>query len=483
MSKYIGFIGSLFTILLVSACAGLSSEPQIISTLTPRPTIDPASVDDLGAVIFADHCAACHGEMGLGDGAVAIEAGLDTPNFTSQQTSVDQSLTQWTNTIRYGRIDNMMPPWENSLSDAEIEAVAEYTYTLWENFDQAQFEQPHVATTEEAITAISETQGTISGEVLHGTSDGQLPNIISVALQVIDTEGNEAHFEMQVLEDDMTYTFEDVLIRLDHTYFVTAIYNDVVFYSDIRFGTPETPQMELPVTIYDTTSDESVIEVDMFLMRLIPDEEGVIVQQLVNFHNTSDRVYRGENQLDSFTYDSVRLPLPDEAKLLNTVELIPRFMMLDGEEHQTLLDTQPVLPDAEHTVEVVYSLPISLVDAQHTFDLPIRYPVTAPIELMTQPSQYRIVSDAFKSEGTQHFSVGVYESYVSQPLSANSSVQFNIQIAPSDNADDTQTPQNTIVIVMILVGGGLMLVSVIFFVNSYLNAPNPNTEDPAGNAT
>lgn len=475
LKRYFLLVG-LFVIPILGACGGLSSEPVIVATVTPRPTIDPNTVDDLGLAVFQENCAPCHGISGDGKGTVALEAGLNTPNFTLQETSENQSLTQWTNTIRYGRIDNMMPPWENSLGDDEIEAVAEYTYTLWENFDQSEVEP---VTTEEPADIISEAQGTVIGDVIQGTGDSQLPDIISVALQVIDNDGNEAHFEMQVLENNLTYTFEDVLIKRDHTYFVTAIYNDVVFYSDVLFGTPDVPDMRLPVTIYEMTSDESVIEIDMFLMRLIPDETGIIVQQLVNFHNPSDRVYRGENQLDSFTYDSVRLPLPDEAQLLNTVELIPRFMMLEGEGNQTLLDTQPVLPEVDHIVEVVYSMPTSFTEPNRTFDLPIRYPVTVPIELMTQPSQYRVVSDVFESTGTQHFSVGVYESYVSEPLPAHSSVQFDIQVAPQQDTGDSENPQNTLVIVMVLVGAVLMLGSGMVLVLGYLNSSS-DSDDSVG---
>lgn len=479
MHKHFTLIGGLLLLFILSACGGLAGEPIIVSTTVPQPTRNPeATGEELGRLTFEARCASCHGLSGLGDGPVAIEAGLEPANFTVQATSADQSLTEWTNTIRFGRIESMMPPWENSLSSEEIEAVAAYTYTFWQSYDQTQIESSSPTTVPEMTI---EAQGSVSGEVLLGTADGTMPDIISIALQVIDPEGNEAFFEMQVLESTSDYRFDDVLIKNDNTYFITAIYNDIVFYSDIRFGIPDSPEMTMPVTIYETTSDESVIEIDLFLMRLIPDETGVIIQQVVNFHNNSDRVYRGDNQIDSFTYDSVRLPLPAEAELLNTVELIPRFLMLageNGESLQTLLDTQAVLPASEHLVEVVYSLPIDITEAQRVINLPIRYPVTSPIELMTEPSQYQIVSDDFESTGTQHFSVGVYESYVSEPLEANTSIQFDIQIA-SDDGNSEEKPSNDLVALMVLAGVFLMISSGIILFVSRLDAPQSANDDPA----
>lgn len=456
-------LGITTLVIFVSACTGLASEPAIVRTVPPRPTIDTTNPEDLGATVFAARCASCHGETGHGDGAVAMDAGLDVPDFTLEVTSINQSLTEWTNTIRFGRLENMMPPWENSLSDEEIEAVAAYTFTMWQEFPQT---TESVEAT--AVLVVEEAIGDITAGVIQGTSGADLPDIVSVALHVLDEEGNEASFDMQVLENDLTFTYEDVLIRHDYTYFISAIYDGVVFYSDIVFGKPETPDLDLPVQIYDVTHDESVIEVDLFLIRLIPDDNELIVQQLMNFRNTSDRVYRGNNQLDGFTYDSVRIPLPNDSELLNSVELIPRFLELEGEGQQTLLDTQPVLPNSEHLVEVVYALPLPNLAEGTTISLPVRYNLSQSVEIMVQPSQFTVVSEAFTSTGVEHFSVGVYESYVSEPMPANSLIEFEIRPPAIDAATAAnQSGRNNLVAILALGGIGLLMLSgVVLFLGS-----------------
>lgn len=445
------------------ACTGLASEPEIVRTMPARPTIDHSNPDQLGEAVFTARCASCHGIEGRGDGAVAQDAGLAVPNFTRQATSANQSLAEWTNTIRFGRLENMMPPWQGSLSEEEIAAVADYTYTLWQNFPQDTADidgTPQPAGTAEPIP--EEALGSVSGTVQQGTADMPLPDVISVALQVLDEKGNEYAFDMQVLEGDLAFQYDDLLIRADYTYFVSVIHDGVVFYSDIAFGTPADPQMQLPVTIYETTSDESVIQIDLFVLRLIADGEEIIVQQLVNFNNTSDRVYRGDNQLDGFTYDSVRLPLPDDMTILNSSELVPRFLMLEGEAHPTLLDTQPVLPVGDHIVEVVYALPFTVTDAETVLTVPTHYTLVQPIEIMTQPSQFSIVSDAVTSSGIEHLSIGVYESFLSDPIMPEQALSFDIRPPAALAAARPTSSRNSSAILLALGGVGLLLLSGVF---------------------
>lgn len=444
----------LFILASISACRGLASEPIIVSTIQPRPTIDASNPENLGEAVFTARCASCHGDTGLGDGAVALEAGLNPPNFTLASTSAEQSLAQWINTIRFGRLENMMPPWENSLSEEEIEAVAEYTYTLWQGFPQTS-----EATAEPPAPFVEEAIGTVTGEIIQCTAGASTPDIISVALHVINAEGNEADFEMQVLQDGASYNFENILIRHDYTYVITAIHNEVLFYSEVQYGTPETPTMTLPISIYEVTHDESVIEIDLFLLRLIPDGDELVVQQIINFVNTSDYVYRGDNQIDGFTYDSVRIPIPNEAEVLNSVELVPRFLMLEGEGQQTLLDTQPVLPNTDHLVEVVYTLPFSITDSRLHIELPTYYDVIQAAEVMVQSGQFIVESDDFTSSGIQHFSVGVYESYLSESLSANDLIQFDV-LPDIGDIDQDQTTANRRNLVALLALGGIALLSI-----------------------
>ncbi len=124
---------------LLAACSGLAGEPAVVATIPPQPTplpevgypLEPPDLA-LGAQLFAEHCTACHGEGGRGDGALVQSGQIATPplDFTDPTTASGQRPTDWFATITDGRIENLMPPWRDSLSEEARWAVAMYTYTM-----------------------------------------------------------------------------------------------------------------------------------------------------------------------------------------------------------------------------------------------------------------------------------------------------------------------------------------------------------------
>jgi len=122
--------------LLVAGCSGLGGEPRIVATIPPSTPEFPTDAPDvaLGAAIFAERCTACHGVGGQGDGPLIGSAEgqipQGPPSFTDPATTAEQTPLEWYATITNGRIEKMMPPWRDALSDDERWAVAMYTYML-----------------------------------------------------------------------------------------------------------------------------------------------------------------------------------------------------------------------------------------------------------------------------------------------------------------------------------------------------------------
>jgi mono/diheme cytochrome c family protein len=124
--------------ILVGCGIQTSSEPEIVSTrviraptATPQP--DPNLVFDVqsGAQLFAENCAPCHGETGLGDGPVAASFTCQMPALA--QRADDVVLTDWFYIILNGIRENtdcLMPPWGNRLNAAQIWNVAAYALSL-----------------------------------------------------------------------------------------------------------------------------------------------------------------------------------------------------------------------------------------------------------------------------------------------------------------------------------------------------------------
>ncbi len=130
---------------LLSACTGLGGEPQIVATRalpTPDSAPQAQTVADVGypqnppnltngARIFAARCAECHGGDGAGNGALVQSGQVPAiTSFLDTATMRDQTPQDWFDTITDGRLDKLMPPWKDALTEQERWDVAFYTYTM-----------------------------------------------------------------------------------------------------------------------------------------------------------------------------------------------------------------------------------------------------------------------------------------------------------------------------------------------------------------
>ena len=134
----------LLILFLAAACGGLAGEPDIVATLPPATQAPhelayPPAPPDLanGAQIYAARCASCHGVNGDGQGELFTSGQLavnGTPqppgDFKNPDTARDQTPREWFETITNGRIEKLMPPWANALTEQERWDVAMYTYTM-----------------------------------------------------------------------------------------------------------------------------------------------------------------------------------------------------------------------------------------------------------------------------------------------------------------------------------------------------------------
>lgn len=481
-------LGALLLAVMLAACSGLAGEPEIVATLAPRPTPMPVSVDnpeDLGAAIFAARCASCHGETGRGDGPVAINAGITAPDFTDPATAGSQTIEEWTTTILEGRLENLMPPWKDSLSADEIAAVAEYTYTLWENPPEGvTMDGQDVAGVARPLTDgetdppqdsthgfgddsdVVEVMGSISGDVAQFTEGGSVPDVLSLGLHLLDGQRNQVAFHTQEISNTTQYTFEDIPIRADYTYLVTAIHDDAVFYSEAQQGTPNNPDLFLPIAVYDVTNDADVVEIEQMILLFTQEGESLIVTQFVSFVNTSDRMYRSAERLDDLTYETVQVPLPQDAVILNasTLGLGTRFNLREDTPTPTLQDTLPLFPDNDHVVEIIYALPLT---ATSDFSVPLVYDMRNPAEIMLEPDVHQLASEQFSSDGMQRFDFGTYEQFSAAALSAGEEITFTLTPLqaplPANHPAVPDDSQNALALILLVSGIGLIGVSAVLF--------------------
>lgn len=113
-----GIVGMVLSVALISAAG-----PNAIGAQTE---LGSRSADHVGGkMIFARHCAGCHGPEGKGDGYMMLgpdPANLTTPSTTQKS---DATLLQ---TIHEGK--STMPSWKLRLSEDDSRAVLAYIRSL-----------------------------------------------------------------------------------------------------------------------------------------------------------------------------------------------------------------------------------------------------------------------------------------------------------------------------------------------------------------
>lgn len=132
--------------LLLAACnmtlaADVTPPPGYVPP-TPVPTLGPLYPDqspdiENGKAIYAEKCAACHGETGLGDGEQSADLPVSVIPIGLAEFSRDATPAKWYATVTQGNLERFMPPFE-SLTDQERWDVVSYALTLHTTNEQVE---------------------------------------------------------------------------------------------------------------------------------------------------------------------------------------------------------------------------------------------------------------------------------------------------------------------------------------------------------
>lgn len=127
--------------------AGLRTLPAAAQDQPARtsPPYDPAQVTvpttlpfaAAGRASYLENCAPCHGETGLADGPTAADLPGPATAFADAAALWERSPAQLFHTTKFGRLEKLMPPWSNRLTDAEIWNTVAYAWSLHTDADKS----------------------------------------------------------------------------------------------------------------------------------------------------------------------------------------------------------------------------------------------------------------------------------------------------------------------------------------------------------
>ncbi|MGD1072466.1 MAG: cbb3-type cytochrome c oxidase subunit II [Bryobacteraceae bacterium] len=109
--------------------ADLAAVAEVVRAFHTRQTelAIPPEVLDLGAHVYRERCAQCHGTNGAGDGPAAGQFPIAPTNFRIVRPDIAASLRA----LRDGIDGTPMAPWAGELSEAELSGAAYYVRTFY----------------------------------------------------------------------------------------------------------------------------------------------------------------------------------------------------------------------------------------------------------------------------------------------------------------------------------------------------------------
>jgi mono/diheme cytochrome c family protein len=119
---------SFFAVIFILA-GWLLIQPGPASAAPPQSPDTPPSVAG-GRELWAQNCQPCHGPTGQGDGPTAGSIPNPLPDFSAPTTGRQSAPADYFDVIKNGRMDRMMPPWSNRLSDDQIWDAVAYVWSL-----------------------------------------------------------------------------------------------------------------------------------------------------------------------------------------------------------------------------------------------------------------------------------------------------------------------------------------------------------------
>jgi len=433
-----------------------------------------------GKDIFKESCASCHGETGRGDGTQIANLeekpqNLKDLSFTSKKSNLDffQSITEG--------VSPSMPAYEDLLSERERWALVDYIRSLsfrMENLSPSQtekqaadipvtsqqdsntskntnVEEPDNSSADdsdqpvpeiESADSITSTLGTVSGVVIN-TNGGDIPIGTEIILHIFD-QVQQVFTTTTKLDDNNSYLFTDVEMPIGRTFVTTIEFKGATYGSRIVTIQEETDTLDMPIQVYETITDPTVLSIDrLHLFFDFIDEETLQIGELYIISNNSGKTLVPENEGEA----TVSFSIPEGAKDLQIQNgsIGDRFISTSN----GFADTIPVYPGAgNYQMMYSYEMPYNNKLTLEKY-LPIR---TNAVVILIPENGLKIKGENIQDMGTRDAQGVVYHMYSAGNFSPAETLQLTISGKMSNGASLGEDNTNSL-----LIGGGALAIALI----------------------
>lgn len=246
-----------------------------------------------GKTVYETNCSGCHGV----DGKKSAQS-----DFTDQARMAKLSLNDLVAFMNTG-VAPSMPAYEGKLSETEQYAAAAYLRTFTLASSQGETIAP---TTESASGTAVATQaaaapagtpgalGVISGKIIN-KSGSSLPANMNVTLHIfqhdpVSNQFSELDPKQTTADSEGKYAFDSLSMPTNYAFYISVDYGGTTYNSEPVSPTADVKTYDIPLDIYDTTSDLSDLVADQVHIILDYSKPNVIqVVELYAITNASQK--------------------------------------------------------------------------------------------------------------------------------------------------------------------------------------------------
>ncbi len=447
----------------------------------------------VGLDIYLTVCSQCHGETGQGDGDKASTLKQKPADFTNQSIVSAISNQEMVSILTTG-LGESMPAFGNMLGEPEKWAVIGYVRSL--SFQPVQLP----AFTSEPTNSEAVSEGLLAGTptpvesipddvtgprtvevsgVVINDSNSEIPAGMTVSLRTFD-EMQETDNKTAPVGEDGSYKFNNVEMPSGRIFIASVEYGGQIFSSQpsmhpgVEVDESQTV-INLPIHVYDSTTDRSVVSADRMHIFFDFSNPGFIqVIELFLISNHSSMVLVA----DTPELGVLEFALPAGAQNLQFQDSVigDRYILTE----QGFADTVPVKPgEATHQVLYAYDLPYTK-KLQVNLDIPMQVDM---VSVMIPVDGIKLKSDKLIDDGVRTNQGMDFRLFTTANLEAGSDLDISLSgIVPGQDTGASKLKINPA-----LFGAGMLLLAVsgvgLYLYQKQKVQPVEEPEEENGNLT
>ncbi len=411
----------------------------------------PPEVVARGAELYQAECADCHGAGGKGDGPQAASLTTVLPDLIDQELLADKSAADLFQVISAGAAPDM-PAFTGQLAEDEIWALTAYLRDL--TFTRDQGDLAVGGTPDPAETAALAEDGAVQGTPLAAAEGKTAPGTVSGSVVNLSNQEPPQALEVTLLgydqmvpvithttslQPDGKYIFTDVEMPDGRAFLATVDYKGTIYTSDIAIAQAGADTLDLPISIYESTTDTSKLSADRLHIFLeFVDASTVRVIELYILSNPTNMVMvpAGDGQ------PTISFKLPPGAANLQFQDgvLGERFVQTaDG-----FGDTASIRPGVG-TSELLFAFEMPY-DRKLELVQQVPVPVNAVVVLAPEDG-VNVKDESLVDEGTRDVQGAQYRLYDGGSISAGAELSLTVTGRPASGSPQLTTGSTTNLVV------------------------------------